>query len=106
VLLVLYLSLLFPSFTRAVEPDDELQLIDLEARSREADRERAQRNADLDRDLFSYRERHCVSPVLELVHMTVLDPEPLFSTMRPSWLQPGGPVDPYAGEQRASVWDP
>jgi hypothetical protein len=102
--LVLGLFLLFPLSCAGDSYNDELRLLDLElemlslrsqmlslereainARSREADRERAQQNADLERDLSSYRERHSVSPspVFELDHITVLDPEPLFPTMRP-----------------------
>jgi hypothetical protein len=115
-MLVLGLSLLFPSFTRAGDPDDEIRIIDLElrmlsleraaidARSREADRERAQRNADLVRDLSSYPERPGVSPGLELDHIPVLDPEPLFPSMRPPWLQPADRLAPMSEEQRARMW--
>jgi hypothetical protein len=86
---MLLLSLLYslPSFARAGDLDDEVRLIDLElrmlsleraaidARSREADRERAQQNADLERDISSYREHQRVSSsLLELDHITVLDP--------------------------------
>jgi hypothetical protein len=93
-----------------VTPDDEIRLSDLElrmlslqraaidARSREADHERAQRNADLERDLSSYPERRRVYPssVLELDHITVLDPEPLFPTMR-AVAAADGSVSPDAG---------
>jgi hypothetical protein len=78
----------------------------INARIREADRERAQQNADLERDLSSYRERHRVSPspVPELDHITVLDPEPLFPTMRPPWLQPADRLAPMPEEQRMRMW--
>jgi hypothetical protein len=109
---MLLLSLLYslPSFARPGDLDDKVRLIDLElrmlsleraaidARGREADRERAQQNADLERDLSSYREHQRVSPsLLELDHITVLDPEPLFPTMRPPWAAAGGPVGHHAG---------
>jgi hypothetical protein len=115
-MLVLGLFLLFPSFTRAGDPDDELRIIDLElrmlsleraainARIREADRERAQRNADLERDLSSYPNSVYPSSVFELDHITVLDPEPLFPTMRPPWLQPADRLAPMPEEQRMRMW--
>jgi hypothetical protein len=42
--------------------------------------------------------------VLELDHITVLDPEPLFPTMRPPWLQPADRLGPMPEEQRARMW--
>ena len=44
------------------------------------------------------------SPVLELDHLTVLDPEPLFTTMRQPWLQPADRFAPRPEEQRARMW--
>jgi len=44
------------------------------------------------------------SPVLELDHLTVLDPEPLFTTMRQPWLQPADRFAPMPEEQRARMW--
>jgi hypothetical protein len=41
---------------------------------------------------------------LELGHIAVLDPEPLFPTMRPPWLQPADRLAPMPEEQRARMW--
>jgi hypothetical protein len=102
--LVFVLFLSCPSFTRAGGSyNDDLRMLDLElemlslksqmlsqeraaigARLHEATREREQFYKDAGRDI----ELQAVSPVLELDHITVLDPEPLFPTMRPPWLQP------------------
>jgi hypothetical protein len=78
----------------------------INARLHETTRERAQQNAVLERDLSSYAGRHSVAPssVLELDHITVLDPEPLFPTMRPPWLQPADRLAPMPEEQRARMW--
>jgi hypothetical protein len=123
-MLVLALFLSFPSFTRAGDSyNDELRLLDLElemlslksqmllqeqaainARLHETTRERAQRNVELERDLSSYPERPRVSPGLELDHITVLDSEPLFPTMRPPWLQPADRLAPMPEKQRMRMW--
>ena len=103
--------------------NEELRLLDLElemlslksqvlsleraamnARIREADRERAQQRADLERDLTQSYQRVAPSSVIELDHITVLDPEPLFPTMRPRWLQPADRLAPMPEEQRARMW--
>jgi len=78
----------------------------INARLHGATRERAQQNADLERDLSSYARRHPVAPssVLELDHITVLDPQPLFPSMRPPWLQPADRLAPMPEEQRARMW--
>jgi hypothetical protein len=74
----------------------------IDARGREADRERAQRNTKLERDLSSYRERPRVSSALELNHITVLDPEaPL---PHDAWLQPADRLAPMPEEQRMRMW--
>jgi hypothetical protein len=123
--LVLGLSLLFPSFTRAGDSyNDELRLLDLElemlslksqmllqeqaainSRLHETTRERDQFYKDVERDIAQgYSGRYSSPPVLELDHITVLDPEPLFPTMRPPWLQPADRLAPMPEEQRARMW--
>jgi hypothetical protein len=121
--LVLSLSLLFPSLTRAGDSyNDQLRLLDLElemlslrsqmllheeaainARLHEATHEQ---NTDLERDLTqSDRGRYGVAPptVLESDHLYIPDSEPLFPTMRPPWLQPVDPMIPMLPEDRARM---
>jgi hypothetical protein len=123
-MLALFLSL--PSLTLAGDSyNDELRLLDLELEmlslksqmlsqqrsaiedeSQAATRDREQRYRDIERDISqSYSGRYkAASPVLELDHITVLDPEPLFPTMRPPWLQPADRLAPMPEEQRARMW--
>ena len=123
-MLALFLSL--PSLACAGDSyNDELRLLDpelemlslksqmldlrrgaIEAESREATREREQLYKDVERDIAqSYSGRYkAASPGLELDHITVLDPEPLFPTMRPPWLQPADRLAPMPEEQRARMW--
>jgi hypothetical protein len=121
-MLVLGLSLLFPAFTRAGDSyNDELRLLDLElemlslksqmlsqeeaAINARLHRERAQRRADLERDIAQgYSGRYSASPVLESDPLSIPDPEPLFPTMRPPWLQPADRLAPMPEEQRMRMW--
>jgi hypothetical protein len=123
-MLVLGLSLLFPSFARAGDSyNDELRLLDLklevlslksqmlsreraaiDSRLHEPTREREQFYKDVERDIAQGSSgRYSSSPVLELDHITVLDPEPLFPTMRPPWLQPADRLAPIP-EERMRMW--
>jgi hypothetical protein len=125
-MLVLALFLFFPSFTGAADCyNDELRLLDLEvemlplksqvlsleraavnARIREADRERTQQNADLEREIRgSYAgaspqwRRHLWS---NGSHHRARSRAAL-PTMRPSWLQPADRLAPMPEEQRARM---
>jgi hypothetical protein len=116
-MLVLALFLSFPSYTRAGDSSNgELRLLDLEvemlslksqmlsleqvainARLHEATRERAQQNSDLEREIReSYAGRHPVAPssVLELDHITVLDPPAALPHDAPTVAAARGPVGP------------
>jgi hypothetical protein len=56
----------------------------INSRLHETTRERDQFYKDVERDIAQgYSGRYSSPPVLELDHITVLDPEPLFPTMRP-----------------------
>jgi hypothetical protein len=113
-LLVLGMSLLFPTLASRAGDLDELRLLDLELemlslKSQMLSQEQAAINARLHettRDpTQSERGRYRVSPSpLELDHITVLDPEPLFPTMRPPWLQPADRLAPMPEEQRMRMW--
>lgn len=123
-MLALFLSL--PSLACAGDSySDELRLLDLELECRRSNprcfrssgrrsRPRAGRlqgsesscTRTVERDIAQgYSGRYkAASPVLELDHLTVLDPEPLFTTMRQPWLQPADRFAPMPEEQRARMW--
>jgi hypothetical protein len=73
------------------------ELAAIDARLHEAKSEREQQHKDIERDIAKVYRGVMPSSVLELDHITVLDPEPLFPRMRPPWLQPADRLAPMPG---------
>jgi hypothetical protein len=77
------------------------------ARIREADRERAQQNVDLEREIRgSYAGRHPNGAVIRgrMDHIIVLDPEPLFPRCARRGCSRRTDWPPMPEEQRARMW--